>query len=116
MDLDEPAQTQRSYGCTFGCGNPYDYILVMVQDGTTEFLCTPCMIKIAADMVEAITNPDNPAVIRAMEEIGVIADNLVPGPAGKPRGRNAPATATSPDIFDAYDGAVTVDDLSEDFR
>lgn len=113
---EQPAQNQRSYGCTFGCGNPYDYIILDVQSGESQYLCVPCFIKVAADMVEAITSPDNPEVIRAMEELGVISDNLVPGPAAKARGRNAPATSTSPELFAEYDGALTVDDLPEEFR
>lgn len=63
---------ERSYGCSMGCGNPYDFVVVTIEDGSTLFLCVPCFIRIAAEMTEAVVNPDNPAVQ------DVVADNPAP--------------------------------------
>lgn len=110
----EPAG--RSYGCTFGCGNPYDYILVTVIDGSTEFVCTPCFIRLAADMVEAITNPESPEVAERLALVGVAAGDQAPGPAGNRRGKNAPATNASAELYEAFDTRVMPDELPDDFR
>lgn len=111
-----PGISERSYGCTFGCGNPYDFILVSVRDGTTEFLCVPCMIRLASDMVEAITNPDSPAVAEAMANAGIFEQPPMPAHVVKGKGHNAPATNLDPDLFDSYDSVITEDELPEAFR
>lgn len=114
MNMPEPPE--RSYGCTFGCGNPYDYVLVDVRDGETQFICIPCFVRTATDMVRAIENPEDPEVQAAMQAAAAAAGNLVPGPGGRARGKNAPATADDPNLFAAYDGRVTVDDLDDRFK
>lgn len=106
----------RSYGCTFGCGNPYDVITIMVADGETQFLCIPCFVKIAAEMLEAISEPDSDAVRTAVEWANANPLEVTPGPGGQRRGRNAPATTDDPDVFGAYDGTITVDELPPEFR
>lgn len=111
-----PAPNQRSYGCEFACGNPYDVILIQVSDGTTQFLCIPCFIKLAAEVVEAMTNGESAQVQEAMSAYRATAGEPPPGPTGKGRGHNAPATATDPDLFAAYDDVVTADELPEAFR
>jgi len=110
------APVERSYGCTFGCGNPYDYILVTVADGSTEFVCVPCFIRLAADMIEAITNPDNPEVAGKLAVVGLVPVDQAPGPKGKRRGRNAPATSDDPSVFAAFDSRIMPDELPEEFR
>lgn len=107
---------ERSYGCTYGCGNPYDVIMVDVKNGTTEFLCIPCFVQLAASMIEAMTNSADPSVMAAMEAAAATYGNQAPGPAGKRGRKNAPATNDDPDIFAAYDSTLTVDELPEDFR
>lgn len=109
-------ELKRSYGCSMGCGNPYDYILVDISDGSTLFLCVPCYIKVATDMVTAMTNPDDPAVQAAVSAYTLATGEAVPGPSGKPRGRNAPAGMGQDDMFDAYDPVITVDELPPEFR
>lgn len=99
----------RSYGCTFGCGNPYDVILTMVNDASTEMLCIPCFIKMASDMLTAMVSSTDPNVQAAMEWASKNLAAQVPGPAPKKGRKNAPATADSPDIFDAYDGIEEID-------
>lgn len=106
----------RSYGCSFGCGNPYDYVFVTVADGTTEFLCLPCFVRLASDLLEAVTEPDSPRVKAAVAAMGTV-DN-VPMTSGKvkSRGRNAPADSEDPDLFMAFDSVITEDELPEAFR
>lgn len=116
MSSDQPAQNERSYGCSFGCGNPYDYIIINVQDGSVEFLCLPCFVRLATDMVAAVTSPDDPKVIEAMKAAAGNVIELAPGPSGKKRGKNAPAATEDPDLLAAFDDRITVDELPEEFR
>lgn len=113
--IDQP-QNPRSYGCTFGCGNPYDYIIVSVADGTAEMLCIPCYVRLAIDMITAVTDMDDPTVQEAVKMMAGVQIDQVPGPSARSRGRNAPATATDPDLIDAFDGFVTEEDLPEEFK
>lgn len=113
---DQPAQIQRSYGCTFGCGNPYDYIVVSVADGSAEMLCLPCYVRLATDMVAAVTDPSDPKVREAMSALAEMPIQTVPGPSGKPRGHNAPATSDDIDDFEAFEDIITTDDLPDEFR
>lgn len=114
--MSDPSAPQRSYGCEFACGNPYDVILIQVQDGTTQFLCIPCFIKLASDLLEAVLDENGEKVQKAMSAYRTGDIGTVPGPAGKPRGKNAPATSSDPDLFEAFDGVVTIDDLPDEFR
>lgn len=110
------AQNSRSYGCSFACGNPYDYILVSVSDGTAEMLCMPCYVRLAIDMIAAVTETDNPAVQEALKAVNAIEIDTAPGPAGKSRGHNAPATADDADLFAAFEETITPEDLPEEFK
>jgi hypothetical protein len=108
--------TQRSYGCSYGCGNPYDYVIVSVADGTTEFLCIPCFLRLAENIIEAVINPANPEVIAAVAAVGTpeqapMRNNTVRG-----RGKNAPVTSEDDDLIAAFDSVITVDQLPEEFR
>ena len=114
--MTNPAQPQRSYGCEFACGNPYDVILIQVSDGTTQFLCIPCFIKLASDVLGAVLNDDPAQVTEAMSAYRATAGEPPPGPTGKARGHNAPATSDDADLFAAFDDVVTVDELPESFR
>jgi hypothetical protein len=96
----------RSYGCTFGCGNPYDYIVIDVKSGTTEFLCLPDFVRLASDLVAVVTEPDNPEFAQAMAYTNANPTEQAPGPGGRKRGRNAPATNDDPDVFAAFDATV----------
>ena len=113
---DSPAQNSRSYGCTFGCGNPYDFVIVSVVDGTTELLCVPCFIRMAADMVQAVTEAETPEIRAALADIAAAEQAPMQGRGARPRGRNAPATTTDLDVVESFDAIITVDDLPEDFR
>jgi len=111
-----PAPEIRSYGCTFGCGNPYDIIVVTVLDGSTELLCIPCFIKMAYDMTEAITNPDSDVARNAASVLAGLGDAQVPGPTAKRGRKNAPATSTDPGMFEAYEEITALDEMPEEFH
>ena len=114
---DQPAQpAQRSYGCSYGCGNPYDFILITVSDSTTEFLCLPCLVHLAGDLVEAVVNPDNPEVQRKMSEAGEIVQAPMTGDAVPERGHNAPIGTDDEDLITEFSDVITVDQLPEAFR
>lgn len=106
----------RSYGCSFGCGNPYDYVVVSVADSSTEFLCMPCYVKLATEIIEAVTNPDSETVRKAMAEAGQVQQTAMNGQGPKRRGKNAPAGTEDPDLITAFDSVITVDELPEEFR
>jgi hypothetical protein len=111
-----PGIPERSYGCTFGCGNPYDFILISVRDGTTEFLCLPDMVRLATDMVDAVTNPDNPGLQEWLSEsLDAIAAPMSGNGAKKGR-RNAPATNDDPELFESFDSVITTEELPEAFQ
>jgi hypothetical protein len=112
---DSPAAVApvRSYGCTYGCGNPYDFVLISVVDGTTEFLCLPCLINLSVEMVNAVNSPDSPEVQAMLAAAGTVdqAPMTVPGP--KPGKRNAPVTAADDDLIQAFDSRLTYDEVAE---
>jgi hypothetical protein len=115
--VSEPTpELERTYGCTFGCGNPYDFILIDVRTGTTEFLCLPDFARLAADMVAAVTDGGNPDVLAAMAYASSDPITSTPGPRGRGRGKNAPATNVDPDLFGKFDTVITVDELPPEFR
>jgi hypothetical protein len=115
--LTEPSpDAERSYGCTFGCGNPYDFVMIDVRSGTTEFLCLPDFIRMASDLVAVVTDPSNPDFIKASTYAMATGEAPAPGPGGRGRGKNAPATNIDPDLFGKFDTVITVDELPPEFR
>lgn len=111
-----PEESARSYGCSFGCGNPYDYVVIDVQSSETLFLCVPDFVRIASDMVAAMTDPNDPNIVKAMMEAGGNGASVAPGPRPKRRGKNAPAGTEDDDVLDAFDSTITVDELPDAFR
>lgn len=101
----------RSYGCSLACGNPYDFIVVLVQDGTTQMLCTPCFVRTAADMLEAMTNPDDPEVQRRIAEAGTVEQVPMYGRQVAGRGHEAPADSLDPDAISEFEGYVLDDEV-----
>ncbi len=116
--MTEPVEevTERSYGCTYGCGNPYDFVIVDVASSTTEFLCLPCFAHLAAQVIEVVNDPDG--------EMAKLAASMGPNPEQAPmtgtrvrKGRrNAPAGTDDPDVVSAFDGTIAEDELPEEFR
>ena len=107
---------ERSYGCSWGCGNPYDYVIINVADGTTEFLCLVCLLKLCQEMIGAVLNPDDPDVKAAMAEYANL--DRAPMTSGKvrKRGKNAPADFDDDSLIEAFDSRLTADELPEEFR
>lgn len=116
MTTTSDSAPMRSYGCTMGCGNPFDVIVTMVSDGTSELVCIPCFVKLASEMIAAITEPDNPNVAEAMAWASGNPIDSTPGPTGKRGKHNAPATSEDPDLLDAYEDVITADELPEEFQ
>lgn len=116
MTLMQDGDTHRSYGCEFGCGNPYDFVIVSVADGSTNFVCTPCYLKLAQEILNAVLNPDDPKVQRAMAEYE--AGEQAPM-ARKPKtGRRGHAPVGTDDEIglEAFNSVITADDLPPEFR
>ena len=114
--MTDTPQSGRSYGCTFACGNLYDFIFISVLDGTTEFLCLPCMVRLAADMVAAVTDPDASQVANWLNAAPPSEQAPHTGNGARRGKRNAPATSYDPDLFDAYDSRIGASDLPREFR
>lgn len=110
------AENQRSYGCTFGCGNPYDMIVITVSDGTTQFLCVPCFIRTASDALSALLDIKSPGVQEAIAHQLASGLPSVPGPSGKRGKRNAPATSSDAALIEAYSDVMDADALPPEFR
>lgn len=113
---DESSAPERSYGCTFGCGNPYDYVFISVRDGTTEFLCLPCFVRLAHDILSAVNEPDPEQVAKWLHTISPLDQAPMSGRGVRKGRKNAPATSDDPELFDAYDSVITEDELPEAFR
>ena len=107
---------ERSYGCSWGCGNPYDYVIISVADGTTEFLCLVCLLKLCQDMIGAVLNPNDPDVKAAMAEYANL--DRAPMTSGKvrKRGKNAPADFDDDSLIEAFDSRLTADELPDEFK
>jgi hypothetical protein len=100
---------ERSYGCSWGCGNPYDYVVISVADGTTEFLDLVCFLKLAQEMINAVINPDDPDVKAAMAEFANLDRSPMTSGKVRARGKNAPADIDDDDLIEAFDSRVTED-------
>lgn len=106
----------RSYGCSWACGNPYDYVFVNVQDATTEFLCMPCFLKLAEQIITAVTSPEGQEIMAALAEAANLESAPMDTTQVKARGHNAPANTEDPDLIEAFDSVITVDDLPDEFK
>lgn len=113
LPIESPA---RSYGCSWGCGNPYDYIFVSVADGTVEFLCLPDFLKLAEQIITAVTSPEGEEMMRALADMASVESAPMKTSKVKARGHNAPVNADDPDLLEAFDTVITVDELPEEFR
>lgn len=111
MADDSTGMPERSFGCTYGCGNPFDVVLVMVQDGTTEFLCVPCFVQAAMTAVQAMTEAENPVIQEAVSVYLAAVGEQAPGPRPKPGRRNAPVTSDMPEGFGDFDESVPLDGI-----
>lgn len=93
--------------CSFGCGNEYEFVVTTCSDSSTQFLCIPCFIGTAVSLVTAVTQPDDPDVMAAVQAFD--ADMVQsPGTRGKKQSL-LPAIAQEPDfsMFDAFEPDVS---------
>jgi hypothetical protein len=114
MTTPQPA-VERSYGCSFACGNPYDFILITVADATTLFLCLPCYVRAAHDAVMAVTESESPEVQKALADEPNGTQVPMTGTPVKERGRNAPVEEDDEDVIEEFDRVITVDQLPPEF-
>lgn len=116
MDAAQPDPSERSYGCTFGCGNPYDFVFISIRDGTTEFLCVPCFVRLASDIVSAVVEADSDMTAKWLDSGASLLQSPMRGRSARAGRRNAPATNQDPDLIDAYDSRIGAGDLPAEFR
>lgn len=116
METGHHHETPRSYGCSYGCGSPYDVILVSVKDSTTEFLCIPCYVRLAVDMMKAFLGDADKEVATALADKAELATMVTGEFDIKARGHNAPVATEDDDLIEAYQGVITEDELPEAFR
>jgi len=74
------------------------------------------MVRLAADMVAAVVNPDDPEANLAVDIMAGIELAPMSGNGAKSGRRNAPATNDDPDLFETFDDVITADELPEAFR
>lgn len=109
-------QIKRSYGCSYGCGNPFDFMVVSNKDLSTLALCTPCFIQTAAQMLEAMTNPENSEVVRMLREAGDVDQVPFEDEEFEGKTRHAPVELDDPDAIAAFEGEVPYDELPDEFK
>lgn len=112
----EVPKSTRSYGCVNGDGNPYDFVVTVVNDMSTLALCSPCFIRTAMNMLEAMSNPDNPEVQQMLSEAGDAEQVPMYDDGIMPLGHNAPVDAQDPDAIEEFAGYVLEDELPDDMR
>lgn len=76
----------------------------------------PCFLKLAEQIITAVTSPEGQEVMQAVLSASDTESAPMRDKPVKPRGNNAPATNDDPDLFDAFDTVITVDQLPEEFR
>jgi hypothetical protein len=55
------------HACAWGCGRPYDVIVVQVVDNSTLMLCLPDFVSFSANVAKAMTEPNDPEVIEVTQ-------------------------------------------------
>lgn len=108
-----PEESKRSYGCQFGCGNPMDVVLTQILDNSTLILCIPCFVKVAIEIVDAMTGDVSTEVETARQELATMEQAPMSGSRARRGRHNAPVGTTSDDLIEAYDSAVTADELDD---
>lgn len=76
-------------------------------------LCVPCFVRTAADMLEAMVNPDDPEVQRRIAEAGTVEQPPMNGRQVAKRGHEAPVDSLDPDAIERFEGYVLSDELDE---
>lgn len=113
MAVDAPPM---SYGCQYGCGNPYHVILINVLGGDTLFLCMPHFVSTSVDIVDAMTKGVSPEVEAERQAMNAEAVDGGQHTRAKRGRHNAPSGEEDPDAVAAFDGIVYEDELDERFQ
>lgn len=56
---DVPHAAACLHSCSYGCGRTYDVMVVQVVDGSTMFLCMPCFMSFAHQIMTAMVEETN---------------------------------------------------------
>lgn len=112
MDTDTVAP-ERSYPCSYSCGNQIDVILTQFTDSTTLMLCMPCFLLTAQQVLEAMIDPESGEVKAKVSQAGTV-DRATLGPA-KSRARKSGTwiDPNDPDFIEPFSGFDTEDDGPE---
>lgn len=102
--------TRQGIPCSYACGRVSDMVVTAIADSTTEFLCMPCFTSLAVNVMQAMTEPDSPDVIAAVEAAGDVdyVPNMVFG-MEEPMGGGPPVDSMD-DVLDGYSSVVMFDD------
>lgn len=110
---EQPDVPARSYGCSYGCGNPYDYVLVDVQGSETLLLCVPCFIRTAMEMVDAFMKRGDPEIEARVAQGAVSEQAPMNGRQVAKRGHEAPGDADDADAIETFESYVLDDEAAE---
>lgn len=113
---EQPVEPKRSYGCSFGCGRPFDYVLANVEDSEVLFLDVVCFLRLVKDMVDAMVDPEDGAIAYKLAKAGSVEHVPDNSDSVKPSGHNAPIGIGNDDAIEEYDGYVLEDELSDEFK
>lgn len=110
------SESVMSYGCQYACGNAYSVILLQVTDGSSLYLCIPCFVRTAIEIVKAMTEGLPPEVQETANELAAMQADMTPGPTAKRGRHNAPVGNDSPELIEAFDTRVYEDELGDEFK
>lgn len=108
-----PEQPERSYGCSMGCGAPFDIVIISVQDASTLMLCIPCHLRLAMQLMESFVDGDSDQVQRMISEAGAAGDAAPFDGNVRRRGHNAPVNSDDAGLIEAYDDLLTAEEVAE---
>lgn len=103
--MSEPTMAQAcTHACSYGCGRMYDCVFTQVIDASTLFLCMPCFMTFARNIMEAMVEADSAAVQEAVAGAD-LSDVMLVDAGAEDDFREYLATRTPDDQFD-FDGSV----------
>lgn len=76
----------------------------------------PCFIRLAHDILSAVTEPDPEQVAKWLKVISPLDAAPMKGSAPRKGRHNAPATTEDPELFEAFDSVITEDELPPEFK
>jgi hypothetical protein len=100
----------RFIGCEMGDGNTADIVLVNLYTGDSHICCIMHAAELMDAGIRAILAPDDPDVIRAMEQAGDMTQAPVTGSVGFIHTDGSLSTLNELDEFDMDDDAFEISD------